>query len=508
MTISGANFPAARVVGQRWRSGRRGRVGRALLAAAALVAVVAPAAVGLARTQASSRHELEARFRARGALGAGFASAYIADLVTRERHQAVAQLGAAPEEAEYQELVATFGFQAAVLLDGQGRVLEITPPKPSLIGTPIAGKYAHLTAAVDGRVGISKVVPSAATGVPVLAFAVPYETPAGRRVFSGAFEVAQTPLDSYLGQTVSINPHNVYLIDDTGAIAASSPTSDRGSRHLPEENPALFEAMRTRASGAYQSSTGPAYFTSQELPGTPLQLVASVPAAQLYKAIGGTGGTLPWIILGLLAVIGALALWVLLRYAAGRRELARLYEELELIARLDPVTGIYNRRHLQERMELDLRLARRRDEPVALLMVDIDHFKLVNDTFGHEAGDAVLQLMAQHLKTTMREEDTIGRWGGEEFLAVLPFTTLDAAAAVAERLRASVAAQPFVTPSGTAVVITVSVGYAAGVGVDAHELSRRADAALYCAKEAGRNRIAGSPVPDHGPRLPDGTNVR
>src|SRR5688500_2832895 len=164
---------------------RRGQALRALAAVAALVAVVAPAAVGLARAQTSSHRELEARFRARGSLGAGFASTYIADLVSRERAQAVARLGGIVAEEEYQELVATFGFQAAVLLDGQGRVLAVTPPKPSLIGTPIAGQYAHLAAAVDGRVGVSRVVPSAAAGVPVLGFAGPYDTPAGRDGNSG-----------------------------------------------------------------------------------------------------------------------------------------------------------------------------------------------------------------------------------------------------------------------------------------------------------------------------------
>jgi diguanylate cyclase (GGDEF)-like protein len=475
---------------------RRGRAVRTLAAVAALVALVASAGIGLVRTQASSRHQLEARFRDRGTLGAGFASTYIADLVSRERAQAVARLGGTPNEKEYQELVATFGFQAAVLLDGQGRVLAVTPPKPSLIGTPIAGQYAHLAAAVDGRVGVSKVVPSAAAGVPVLAFAVPYDTPAGRRVFSGAFEVAQTPLDGYLGQTVAINPHDVYLIDDTGAIAASSPTSNQGRRRLPDENAALYKALENRSSGHYESPSGAAYFTSRALPGTPLRLAASVPTAQLYKPVEGTGGALPWGILGLLAVIGALALWVLLRYAAGRRELARLYHELGLVARLDPVTGIDNRRHLEERLGLDRRLTRRQNASLAVLIIDIDHFKAVNDTFGHQAGDAVLHMVAQQLRATVRSEDSIGRWGGEEFLAVLPFTTLDQAAIAAERLRAAIAAWPFMTPSGAPAAVTVSIGYAAGVGMEPDELIRKADTALYAAKQGGRNRANAATGPD------------
>ena len=175
---------------------------------------------------------------------------------------------------------------------------------------------------------------------------------------------------------------------------------------------------------------------------------------------------------------------------------ARLYRELGLVARTDPVTGIDNRRHLEERLELDLRVTRRQNASLAVLIIDIDHFKAVNDTFGHQTGDAVLHMVAQQLRATVRGEDSIGRWGGEEFLAVLPFTTLEEAAIPAERLRAAVAARPFVTPSGAPAAVTVSIGYAAGVGMEPEELIRLADGALYAAKQGGRNRANAATAPD------------
>ena len=467
---------------------RRGQFLRTLMAINVLLAIVVPAAVGLGRVQSTSRRDLEARFRSRGALAAGFASSYIADLVARERTQAAEHLGGKVTENAYQALVGAFGFQAALLLDSKGRVLHVTPSKPSLIGTPIGTQYVHLTAALQGQVGVSKVVPSAAKAVPVLAFAVPYRSVAGRRVFSGAFQVNKTPLARYLDNAVSINPHAVYLVDDTGAIAASSPSSKVGDRHLQAENPTLFAAMKNGTSGHYTTGTGPAYFTSRNLPGTHLQIVASVQTAQLYTPIGGAARALPWVILGVLAMIAAFALWILFRSISGRRELAQLYGELELIARLDPLTGIFNRRHLQERTELDLRLAGRRNQPIAILMVDVDHFKRVNDTYGHETGDYVLRTVAQRIRTSMRIEDTVGRWGGEEFLAVLPFTSLDAAAIAAERLRECIASPALVTPSGVELEMTVSVGYTSGLKTDPEQLIAEADAALYAAKQAGRNR--------------------
>jgi len=128
----------------------------------------------------------------------------------------------------------------------------------------------------------------------------------------------------------------------------------------------------------------------------------------------------------------------------------------------------------------------------AVLLFDVDHFKRVNDTHGHDAGDDVLRELAARTIKSVRSVDLAVRWGGEEFLVVMPETDLANAAAVAERLRAAVAKDSFtVRSSGEKLAVTISVGVAAAIAVgdDRHRLLKRADDALYNAKSAGRNRV-------------------
>ena len=170
----------------------------------------------------------------------------------------------------------------------------------------------------------------------------------------------------------------------------------------------------------------------------------------------------------------------------------RLGDELRHLAAIDPLTGLRNRRTLLEALKHDLAVARRRDEPVSFLTIDVDHFKKINDTHGHPAGDRALVVVAQALREVSRVEDTIGRMGGEEFAVVLPGADVEAAQAAAERLRAAMAAiEP--DPSGTPRLLTVSVGVAtthsAGSDLDVTSLIARADAAMYEAKRLGRDRV-------------------
>ena len=123
-------------------------------------------------------------------------------------------------------------------------------------------------------------------------------------------------------------------------------------------------------------------------------------------------------------------------------------------------------------------------------MLDIDHFKQVNDTAGHAAGDAVLREFATRLRFALREEDVPGRWGGEEFLVILPNTDLSGALMVGQRVCDHIAAELFPLGDHDTLAVTVSGGCAIGDGRDPEELVRRADNALYDAKESGRNRIA------------------
>ena len=170
-------------------------------------------------------------------------------------------------------------------------------------------------------------------------------------------------------------------------------------------------------------------------------------------------------------------------------ELRQRNEELDLVSRTDSLTGLHNRRHVEEYLARLLSLARRNGEPIAVLLIDIDHFKLVNDGHGHDAGDAVLREAADRMARIVRFEDMVGRWGGEEFLVVLPNTATQGAAELAERLRQAVADEPCRLPDGGAVQVTISLGCAASLTDDAGTLVRSADAAMYEAKESGRNRV-------------------
>jgi diguanylate cyclase (GGDEF)-like protein len=170
-------------------------------------------------------------------------------------------------------------------------------------------------------------------------------------------------------------------------------------------------------------------------------------------------------------------------------ELRTRNAELDRVSRIDMLTNSYNRRHLDEHLRSVISAARRHDRSVGVLIVDIDHFKDVNDEHGHLAGDAVLREVAARLQQAMRTEDALGRWGGEEFLAVLTDTPPDGVRVMAERLRQVIAAAPFTLDDGSQIRVTVSVGHTNGTE-DAEVLVHRADDALYVAKAEGRNRVA------------------
>jgi diguanylate cyclase (GGDEF)-like protein len=162
---------------------------------------------------------------------------------------------------------------------------------------------------------------------------------------------------------------------------------------------------------------------------------------------------------------------------------------LGIMALTDELTTLPNRRNLLTMGERQAREAAAGGPPFGVLALDIDHFKRINDTLGHEAGDQVLRGVAAAVRGSLRGNDQVGRTGGEEFIAVLPGASLEAAAEVAERLRAAVERIAF--PGLPELRVTVSVGVAVWDPADSDfaATTRRADASLYRAKEAGRNRV-------------------
>lgn len=209
----------------------------------------------------------------------------------------------------------------------------------------------------------------------------------------------------------------------------------------------------------------------------------------LYRPLGQALTALILLLIGVLSFFAA-SYRVQQKVAVQKDKETRLV--LEKQANIDALTGINNRRSFYEQAEKALKQAKRKDTPLAVLMLDADHFKKVNDKHGHAVGDLVLKDLAKTLTNTLRDVDLCGRIGGEEFAVLLPHTPLDEALEVAERLRAALAARKVPLPDGNTLSFTVSVGLAMVTAEDKNldNLMQKADLALYQAKEQGRNRVA------------------
>ena len=215
-------------------------------------------------------------------------------------------------------------------------------------------------------------------------------------------------------------------------------------------------------------------------------------AAQAPQLVGGEVASNTLLSLGssLTGLVAALALQMMLVSLL----VSRLVGRLERLSRHDALTGLLNRRAMDERMLQEEQRVRRLAAPVsgevALLMVDVDHFKQLNDSQGHAVGDRALQHLAAVMRTQLRDIDALARWGGEEFLALLPATGGDAAAQIASRLCDRVRSLPLVSDDQR-LLLTVSVGVAEWLGPhdSLADMLKRADAALYAAKREGRDRV-------------------
>jgi diguanylate cyclase (GGDEF)-like protein len=469
----------------------RSSKGRNAVLVAIWLVIVGGLAGFLAQSQAKTREEINTRFGLRAEIASRFVSTYVEDLVSRQREVARRSLSGDVVSARgFERTVIDNGYEAAVLLDRRGRLLGVVPPKPELLGTDITPQYDHLMSAVQGHVAISKVVPSAARGIPVVAFAVPYLTSHGRRVYSGAYDVSKTPLASYVRNAVQIKPNRVYLLDPSGQVIAKNGQAPTQVRDIERLDPELALALETGREGSYDDADGDAQrYASRRVRGTPWRVAISVPESLVYTSISGGTRWLPWLAIAGLLLGGLLAIALLNGLLLSRERLASANTALDQLSRVDALTGLHNRRHLQEVMEGVMSAGTRHGIPLSVLLVDIDHFKAVNDNHGHQAGDDVLRSTANVIRAMTRTEDSVARWGGEEFLIALPGISIDGATAVAKRMRTNVSASQVEIGDDESVGVTVTIGVAQWNGESADELVKRADAALYAGKAAGRNRV-------------------
>ena len=443
-----------------------------------LVVLVAVFGSLLVTSQAGADDDAAETFDSRVEVAGAFVRAYGDDLVSREAAQGTALLAdPTVDPRTFELLVAGFGFQGAVLLDGDGRALATYPNDPARLGQDLATGSDHLAAALAGTPAVSGLVTSMVEGIPVVAFATPFDTANGRRVFSGEVAVDATPLPDYVANAVPVDDRELYIIDAAGHVLALSRSDERdgAGRTIDELEPELAAAL---VAGAHRfvENGDRHYLTSVDVQGFGWRIVAAAPEGAVLQPLGSLGVAL-WLAF---AAVVASSIGVLVMLVHSRR----LGNRHANAASTDLLTGLRNRRYLYEWFEHGRGGT---NERVACLMVDLDHFKAINDTHGHTVGDTVLQIAAERIRQSVRDRDIVARWGGEEILAVLPGADLAVAARVAERVRASLDRDltAVVLPPG--IHPTCSVGFAAGDFDGVGEVITAADRGVLAAKSAGRN---------------------
>jgi diguanylate cyclase (GGDEF)-like protein len=232
------------------------------------------------------------------------------------------------------------------------------------------------------------------------------------------------------------------------------------------------------------------------------QLLLDLSSAQFQQILTETAAQLPEITRNLDIPVGEESLvYGLLdqaRQAIAELNVRALHEArtLAIQAQRDPLTSLYNRAYLNQLLGVQFDLSRKMGQPLTLIFIDIDHFKKINDTYGHDGGDCVLVSVAQVIQSATRESDTIVRYGGDEFVVLLTSTGEENGAKIAERIRSKTEAQLHVLGDGNRIPVTVSIGWATMSSklnvLSADELLKVADRSLYLAKTGGRNRVVGA----------------
>jgi diguanylate cyclase (GGDEF)-like protein len=296
----------------------------------------------------------------------------------------------------------------------------------------------------------------------------------------------------HLLDNVNLGPNGGgFIVLNNGTLLASRPAARGGvgSNYASTPN---FPDIARHQSGSFVSDGSldgvPRMYVYAHVPDTPI-IVGIAPAVEDVLAEWRRRNLLAGVMTTLFGGAYVVVAWL---FAFALRDKARAEAELQRVAATDALTGLANRRAFDHRLEQEWRRAQREHTPLALLFMDIDHFKRFNDTYGHATGDEVLAVVAERiLSGTRRAVDLAARYGGEEFAVILPNTTLQGAAKVAEKIRKRVEAAGLAHEGSERGQVTISIGCAACRPPDegGSALLAAADAQLYAAKAAGRNRV-------------------
>jgi len=466
-----------------------GGIGKWTITAGLALAVLLIAGLGLYishtqdQTRASVRDNLERRAALTGRLVGGA-------LTANGSAEAAAQYSGSPRELRREIGPDEDEGRRTMVLDARGRVLASSPAALAH-DRRLLRRNPHLRAALAGRLALSEAFRDD-EGRWLIEVAVPFRSRSGRRVLarSAPVEVVHEFASGFFATASALPGSRGFLLDGTGRVLSST-VAPRGGVAEPE--PRLAAALERGASGSYGERT----FVSAPVPASRWRVVLSVPSDKLYAEVDGPAARVAWLLFAAFAfaVCALLGLGVAATRAA--RRLARSREREHAAQQLaherlhDALTGLPNRTLFEDRAEHALAWAHRRGGSVAVVFLDIDHFKRINDSLGHAAGDAVLREVGERLRRGVRAADTVSRFGGDEFIVLCEdageYDVLRAASRMREELGGPV------TVAGRRVPVTFSVGVAVHTAGDrprsAADLVRDADTAMYRAKDRGRARI-------------------
>jgi len=278
------------------------------------------------------QNEARDRFTTRTALAASFVKEYVGHVAARETEHAARALEQPEDQrAAFERVVEAFDFDVATLLDGQGNVLQYWPPRGDLLGKQLSSAYAHLQAAVDGRIGLSNVVPSAAESLPITAIAVPVHTPGATYVFSGGFKAQASPLGAYFDTAIPLDGGRAYLVDATNKpiVSGKSAASKQNIAPLtPSELAGLGRGLDTFDSNGTSSVS-----SRIGVEGTPWDVVLVASADTVHQA---TAQSLwrSWVVLGALSAAALAGMVLLVRVAQARAAAAGSAHQRGIEARM------------------------------------------------------------------------------------------------------------------------------------------------------------------------------